>query len=54
MLRYFTMISKDAKKVKAGQKGGFIKWSKIPKEKRAAIMRKVAEARYKKVEPTQP
>jgi len=35
-------------KEQAGRKGGFIKWSKISKKKRSAIMRKVALARYAK------
>ena len=35
-------------KKQSGQKGGFTKWARIPKEKRSEIMRKVAMARYDK------
>lgn len=40
--------SKKMTPKQAGQKGGFIKWSKVSKKKRSEIMRKVALARYKK------
>jgi hypothetical protein len=39
---------KDEKKVSAGRKGGFLRWSKIPKKRRKNIMSAVAKARYNK------
>ena len=46
MANYATLECMNRKKASA--RGGFTKWSKIPKEKRSEIMRKVALARWGK------